>query len=373
MLTHTAGSAFGGIISVAICRVRGEDCACWGTSLGQILVTKREGAALKPVKTLHANPSDYSDILQLATWMGLVVSGNNNGTLRLWDIDTGRVMYCVQAHDKSISALAVCSSCCAGGPGDRLVSGSGGPGNGKVLLWAAGTGAHSIVLLRTRVFQHAVRCMVSMGGSGLAVGCADGVVVVWDTLARTDSDENSTDRRLDVCKSSTLPFLYPFMDEGLKALASDGRLLVGTDGRKLEVWAVDSDEGRGAGVLVKAVEAYAADSFHRVQSLAMHAGKLITGSRIRQGELACEVCVRDVTTLRVEHVLGGDSSWRGGICTAEVRVLLAERGRVWGGVCQGAVMWGYDDSKAKTSSESAPTKNASRFGKGCLTQLCWWL
>ena len=357
------------IMSVAVCRVRGEDRACWGTSHGQILVTKREGAALKTVKTLHVNHSvqvsDYSEILQLAAWMGLVVSGNNKGVLRLWDIDTGNVTHCVQAHDESISALAVCCD------GNRLVSASR---DGKVSLWAAGTEAHRIALLRTRVFEHAVRGMVSMGGSRLAVGCANGVVV-WDTGRSgtgpgTDSDEYSADRRLDVCKPSTQ--LYISINEGLQALTSDGRHLVGTDGRKLEVWAVDG--GRGGGVLVKAVEAYAADSLHRVQSLAMHAGKLVTGSRIRQGELACEVCVRDVTTLLVEHVLGGESfRWRG-IYTAEVRVLLAERGRVWGGVCQGALMWGYDDIM-KTSSATATDKTASRFGTGLLiqrlTRSCW--
>ena len=128
----------------------------------------------------------------------------------------------------------------------------------------------------------------------------------------------------------------------------------------------------GGGVLVKAVEAYAADSLHRVQSLAMHAGKLVTGSRIRQGEMACEVCVRDVTTLLVEHVLGGESfRWRGiPLYTAEVQVLLAERGRVWGGVCQGALMWGYDDIKVKTPSATGPLPRIRAPAAANLERVC---
>jgi hypothetical protein len=184
-----------------------------------------------------------------------------------------------------------------------------------------------------------------MGSAGLAVGCAGGVVI-WDIRA----DDGSADRRLGVCALRKAGITR---EGGLLALATDGRLLVGTDGRRLEVWAVDADEGRG--VLVQAVEAYATDAMRRVKSLAMHAGKLITGSRpsessvdSEQDELACEVCVRDVATLRLEHVLRGEGdglSQRACIPTSEVGALLAERGRVWAGSGKHVVMWGYDDSK----------------------------
>ena len=227
----------GGITGVAVCRVHGIDHACWGTSYGDIFVTKCEGAALKPVTTLRMD--NALDILGMAVWMGLLVSGNTAGVLRVWDVASKGLVHAIQAHNQKISALVVC------GDGKLLASASSNLDNGMVSLWAAGTEANSMVLHRSRVFRCEVRCLVSMGSAGLAVGCAGGVVI-WDIRA----DDGSADRRLGVCALRKAGITR---EGGLLALATDGRLLVGTDGRRLEVWAVDADEGRG--VLVQAVEA----------------------------------------------------------------------------------------------------------------------
>jgi hypothetical protein len=331
------GQYFGKITGVAVCRVRGVDYACWGTLTGSIVVTRRERAALEIVKTLSA---EKYVALHLAAWKGLIASASGTGVLRVWDVEQGKEVHTVQAPEgRHVKVLVVC------GDGELLASGSL---DRKVSLWSAGTEAYSLALLRTRVFQQDVRCMVSLGRACLAVGCADGVVV-WDI--RTDDD--SADSRLGVCSPNS-QFVIS-IDEGLQALATDGRLLVGTDRRKIEVWAV----GEGRGVLVQAVDAYAADSLHRVQSLAIHAGKLITGSRVRGSQMACEVCVRDVTTLQLEHVLGSNSahfSWHNGIrpaTTTEAVVLLAERGHVWGGLDEHAVMWGYDGIETAAAAAAA--------------------
>jgi hypothetical protein len=51
------------------------------------------------------------------------------------------------------------------------------------------------------------------------------------------------------------------------------------------------------------VEAYPKGEKTRVRALAVHGGKLITGSCSGWGGGACEVCVRDLKTLALEHVL----------------------------------------------------------------------
>jgi hypothetical protein len=87
---------------------------------------------------------------------------------------------------------------------------------------------------------------------------------------------------------------------------------------------------------------------HRVQCLAVHASKLITGPRRTGNARHCQAipawaaeslsgrakCVRDDTTLEQEHALEGGSSNLIGLSQiqAAYRLLPADQGCVWGGI-----------------------------------------
>ena len=308
----------GTVTAVTCCSGRDGQYTCWGTSSGEIEVAVRDGRTLRRIKDLR--PVKYSSIPSMATWMGLAVSGNSKGTIRVWDVERGTCLTAEQAHEGTVTALAVC------GDGRWLVSGSS---CGEAACWSAGTEPRVLVRERVRSLAkeggQGVRCLASLGGDRVAVG-SPLQVVVWNVAS------NTLDRTLDVCRRRFEGrFVVP--DEGLQALAVDGGRLVGTDGRTIMVWSVDE------GAMLFAAEAYPEGSPQRLQRLAVHAGKLVTGSKAKGEGQGCEVCVRDLETLRLEHVLPqGASSGMG------VTALVASRGCVWGSTGRDRLVWGVGDS-----------------------------
>ena len=307
----------GTVTAVSCCPGRGRQYKCWGTSFGQIVVTVRDGSgpSLRWVRQLKTE--QCFSIQSMATWMGLAVSGNSNGTIRAWDAESGACLMVVKGHKESVAALAVC------GGGRYLVSGSG---HGNATCWTAGTEPRALARRRVRALAvGGVRCIVSLGGDRVAVG-SPLRVVVWNVAADT------LDRTLDVFRSRWQSQSVFWTDEGLQALAVDGGRLVGTDGRTIMVWSVDE------GAMLLSAEAYPEGSPQRLQRLAVHAGKLVTGSEASD-EGDCEVCVRDLETLRLEHVLPQRGSGGTG-----VTALVAGRGCVWGSTGYDVLVWGLGES-----------------------------
>ena len=302
----------GWVTSVAACHAR----QYWGTTYGIIMVTERDGAGLRLVKELRVG--EAYNILCMATWRGLAVSGNSKGMVRVWDAERGRCLTAVQAHTEAVRALAVC------GDGRWLVSGSDCC---EVAGWAAGAEPGALVRDRVRAVGGAVQSIASLGGDRVAVACRRPPrVVVWNVAADT------VDRTIHVY--ALAPAFWSI--EPLQVLAVDGGRLVTSHGRRIEVWSVQD------GAMLLAAEAYPADSPQRVRSLAVHAGKLITGSKTEgEPEKEFEICVRDLETLRLEHVLPQSAS--GNI---EVTALLAGRGCVYGCIGREATFWGLGDGRA---------------------------
>jgi hypothetical protein len=104
---------------VALCDGR----VCSGSEDGSIRVWSRASGELE--RTLEANGADVEDadsdedssdpVFSLAAWEGLLVSGHDSGTLRVWNVATGECDQVLEGHDDAVLAVAVCGSRLASG------------------------------------------------------------------------------------------------------------------------------------------------------------------------------------------------------------------------------------------------------------------
>ena len=97
------------------------------------------------------------------------VSGGGDGTVRVWDLDTGTAMRALTGHDRAVGAVAVSPD------GRRAVSGGD---DGTVRVWDLDTGktVRTLTGHRGPVFAAAV----SADGHRAVSGGEDGTVRVWD-------------------------------------------------------------------------------------------------------------------------------------------------------------------------------------------------
>ena len=97
------------------------------------------------------------------------VSGGSDGTVRVWDLDTGEPLHTLTGHDGWVNAVAVSAD------GRRAVSGGD---DGTVRVWDLDTGAAAAHPDRPRRLGAAVA--VSADGRRAVSGGDDGTVRVWD-------------------------------------------------------------------------------------------------------------------------------------------------------------------------------------------------
>jgi len=199
-----------------------------------------------------------------------VVSGSYDGTLRVWDVESGQILQTLEGHSDKILAVAVLDN-------RRVVSGSG---DGTLRVWDVESGqtlqtleGHSDEILAVAVLDS--RRVVS--GSG------DGTLRVWDVesgqtlqaleerfnwvaVAVLDSrrvvsgSRTGTLRVWDVESGQTLQTLEGH-SYGVNAVAvlDSRRVISGSEDRTLRVWDVESGrtlqtlEGHSYGVLAVAV------------------------------------------------------------------------------------------------------------------------
>ena len=153
----------------------------------------------------------------------LLATGNNDNSIRLWDLETGQLQGICQGHTSWVRTLAFVP-CALEADADtyQLASGSG---DQTVKLWQVNTGE----CLQTfrghthEVFTVAFNC----GGTVIASGSGDHTIKLWQV---------STGELLTTCTGHTgwvrsVTFI-PSDDEG----ATDLRLVSGSDDHTIKIW-----------------------------------------------------------------------------------------------------------------------------------------
>jgi hypothetical protein len=143
----------------------------------------------------------------------LLVSGDSNRAVRLWEVATGQEVFTLQGHSREIAAVAF-------SPNGRLVASGSGvewhsdtvPERQSIRLWDAFTGAE--VPHRLGQPSPVISLAFSSNGSQLASGERNSTVLIWDVTAASATRPRGA-QRLD--------------SQELEALWQD---LAGADARK---------------------------------------------------------------------------------------------------------------------------------------------
>jgi WD40 repeat protein len=168
----------------------------------------------KPVRTFRGH-KDNSICVAFSPDSTQLASGDGNGEVLIWEVETGRTLDCIPAHTKGVSVFGMAYS-----PDGRwLVSSCD---DGSVKVWDAAT-HHLVRQLRAENLDPVRGVAFSADGRKLCAACGDGTVLLWDLpawrLSRTLKGHRNTVRAV--------------------AFNHDGtRLASGSEDRTVTVWDV---------------------------------------------------------------------------------------------------------------------------------------
>ena len=162
----------GDICAVALGRIGGRDVAVSGGFDGTVRLWDAESGQSLTVLEGHNN-SVRSVALGRIGDRDVAISGGGDGTVRLWDAESGQSLAVLEGHEGEINAVAL------GRIGDRDVAISGGD-DGTVRLWYAESG-QSLAVLEGHEGEINAVALGRIGGRDVAVsGGDDGTVRLWD-------------------------------------------------------------------------------------------------------------------------------------------------------------------------------------------------
>ena len=281
--------------------VRGAETRLAGLGQGHALLRWRaslESPAL--VRTLSGHGGGVNALA--LTGDGRVVSGSSDGTVKVWDLNSGQEERTLSGHGDGVNALAL--------TGDgRVVSGSS---DGTVKVWDLNSGQEQRTLSGHGDWVNAL----ALTGDGRVVsGSDDGTVKVWDLNSgheqRTLSGHGGGVRAL--------------------ALTGDGRVVSGSSDGTVKVWDLNSGQeertlsGHGGGVKALAltgdgrvvsgsddgtVKVWDLNSGHEQRTLSGHGDGVnalaLTGDgRVVSGSFDGTVKVWDLNSGQEERTLSG--------------------------------------------------------------------
>ncbi len=150
---------------------------------------------------------------------GFIITGGDDGTARVWDLDSGQPFVSFAGHQGPISALAVNNA------GTAVITASA---DGTAKVWSTQPSA-SASFYSTRPTTCVASPYSPTNPYLLAVGADNGTVTLWNTRTRSQIARWST--RSDKCASAEF--------------SHSGRFLVTTDGtQKARIWALSNPAER---------------------------------------------------------------------------------------------------------------------------------
>lgn len=134
----------------------------------------------------------------------ILVSGNYDGTIKIWDLKTNELKYNLTAHSGRVNDIAISPD------GRILVSGSG---DGTIRVWNIAIGRQIISSLKSGSAR-VVSIAISPDGQRFASGSDDGNITIWNLF----TGKKITDLRDGTARVNSLVFSTP----NLNILASGG-------------------------------------------------------------------------------------------------------------------------------------------------------
>lgn len=161
-------------------------------------------------------PGNFTDTPSLAAIEGgFLACGNSDGSVMVWDCNTGYCRFIFKAHTEKVCCLAsLCNKRLASGSNDKLI-----------LVWDLGKGC---LFRQLRGHTLSVKCLAALPNNLLASGSLDRTIRIWETesgrVLRTLS--LSGDRSDYTCCLALLP---------------DSLLAAGHDSGAISIW--DTSQG----------------------------------------------------------------------------------------------------------------------------------
>lgn len=244
-----------------------------------------------------------------------LVSGSDDSTLLLWDVESGEIVQRLEGHQGFVGT-------CAFLPGERVVSGGA---RGEVIVWDLGAG-QPLRRLGSLPDAHDVLALgVSVDGREVLAGTSYGRVIGWnpDTGAETFTANDELEGAPNASKVGTAGFL------------SDGRRFAGGQVGRAIVWGNSTPET----LEVKAVS-----------------GASLPGGRLALGQ---RQSIALATGGKVVSTLEGHQGWVYGLAASPAgdRIIAADRGgrgRVWH-VAAGTAQCSLDSKAGYLAAAWAPT------------------
>ncbi len=253
-----------------------------------------------------------------------VVSGSADGTLRVWDLASGRCQHILQGHTSGVRAVAVADGRVISGSEDQTVRvwdlASGQcqhvlPGHTSG-VWAVAVAEGRVVSgsadRRLRVWDLATgQCQHILEGhtSGVwAVAVAEGRVV--------SGSADRTVRVWDLASGQCQYILHGHTNAVWAVAVAEGRVVSGSADRRLRVW--DLASGQCQHILP--------GHTGRVWAVAVAGGRAVSGSEDQT------VRVWDLASGRCQHILPGHTNAVWAVAVAEGRVISGSEDqtvRVW--------------------------------------------
>jgi hypothetical protein len=169
------------------------------------------------------------------------VSAGQDGLLKIWDTETGRVRATLDVPHESLQSCAVSPD------GALVVAVAHG---GSVTLWDSATGTEQEVMQHTEQLVGGTGCAFSPDGARIVSAAKDGTIKIWETATGEEQTalKHHTDFLQAVAVSPDGSFLVAASHEGMRMVFQDNLpgADFGTPSNALSMWDLETGRERPA-------------------------------------------------------------------------------------------------------------------------------